>query len=401
MSKRPKANFIEILAESGVPVSEQEMEKQLKKDVSEAGSTLSNDSEMSPFWRWVRSAVITPTVWLIRTLLAGHVMPNMFVATAERWSLEMKAWERDLAPKDAEKTQGYISLTKRSADEAVTVAVGTVIQTLPIDGKVYKVKVLKETVLEQGVLVGKVLVEADEAGKAYNLPAGYFNILPIEVSGVVAAVNDANWITKLGADAESDEELALRIQSAFTAAGNWHIDDVYRTIIGEIAGIRIDNIFFENTGHITPGTANAYILMEVGETPQNIIEQLNHKIMVMGFHGHGDVLTCHAIQDRYYRVAADIVFVANLSDVQKINVIEEVEGRIRAAFRETAAYPDITRATPNSRFSISQLATEIHNSLIEVDSVRITINDEVQKDIVSDLSQPRLESLTVRELSDG
>ncbi|MBY7903021.1 baseplate J/gp47 family protein [Vibrio fluvialis] len=401
MSKRPTADFVSILTESGVPTSESTMEVQLKSEVSDAGSTLSNDSGMSPFWRWVRSAVITPSVWLIRTLLAGHVMPNMYVATAARWALELKAWEVDVTPKGAERTQGVITLTKRRADEAVTVAAGAVIQTLPIDGTVYKVRVREDTVIEAGILVGHVPVEAEEAGKAYNLPAGYFNIMPIEVSGIVAAVNDNDWITKLGADAESDEELALRIQSAFTSAGNWHIDDVYRTLIGAIAGIRIDNIFFENTGHIRPGTANAYILMDVGETPQSIIDQLNQQIMEKGFHGHGDVLTCVAIGDALHQIEAEIVFVQNLSEQQKVNVMDDVEGRIRAAFRETAAYPEITRASPKSRFSISQLATEIHNHLVEVDSVRIAVDGEVQKDIVSDLSQPRLASLVVRELSDG
>ncbi|MBY8075254.1 baseplate J/gp47 family protein [Vibrio fluvialis] len=401
MSKRPTADFVSILTESGVPTSESTMEVQLKSEVSDAGSTLSNDSGMSPFWRWVRSAVITPSVWLIRTLLAGHVMPNMYVATAARWALELKAWEVDVTPKGAERTQGVIALTKRRADEAVTVAAGAVIQTLPIDGTVYKVRVREDTVIEAGLLVGYVPVEAEEAGKAYNLPAGYFSLLPVEMPGIVAAVNEANWITRLGADAESDEELALRIQSAYTAAGHWHIDDVYRSIIGEIAGIRIDNIFFENTGHLIPGTANAYILMEVGETPHAIIEQLNHQIMTMGFHGHGDVLTCLAIPDSRYAVMAGIAFVPNLSDMQKVNVMDEVESRIRAAFRESAAYPEITRATPDSRFSISQLATEIHNALDEVGSVRIVIDGAVQKDIISGLSQPRLSELVVRELSDG
>ena len=399
MSKRPKANFIEILSASGVPTTEAEMEAKLKAEVTAAGSTLSNDSEMSPFWRWVRSAVITPSVWLIRTLLANHVMPNMFVGTAERWALELKAWERDVVPKSAEKTQGHISLTKRSEEEAVTIPAETIIQTLPIDGKVYRVKVLAETTLEKGVLVGNVLAEAEEAGAAFNLPAGYFNILPSEVSGIVAAVNDKDWITRLGADAETDEELAIRIQSAFTSAGNWHIDDVYCSIIGKIAGIRIDNIFFENTGHITPGTANAYILMEVGETPQAVIDQLNHEIMEQGFHGHGDVLTCKPIPDELYRLEADVVFVANLSEQQKVNVLTELEDRIRSTMRETAAFPEMTRARPRSRFSMSQLSTELHNHVLEVESVRFTVNGTVQQDIVSDLSQPRLETLTVRELA--
>ncbi|MCG6507591.1 hypothetical protein K6U15_12675, partial [Vibrio parahaemolyticus] len=69
MSKRPTADFVAILADSGIPVTEDELETKLKAEVSGAGSNLSNDSDMSPFWRWVRAAVVTPVVWLIRTLL--------------------------------------------------------------------------------------------------------------------------------------------------------------------------------------------------------------------------------------------------------------------------------------------------------------------------------------------
>ncbi|MGO2159282.1 MAG: baseplate J/gp47 family protein [Vibrio toranzoniae] len=396
MSKRPNADFVEILSESGVPVTEDEFEAKLKQEVVGAGSKVSNDSEMSPFWRWVRAAVVTPCVWLIRTLLAEHVMPNMFVATAERWALELKAWEHDIEPKDAEKTQGNITLTKANAADAVTIEAGKVVQTLPIDGVVYKVRVLAETVIDAGQLTGKVLVEAFEAGAAFNLPAGYFNIIPEEIPGIVDAVNEPDWITQLGADAESDEELALRIQNAFTSSGEWHIDDVYRSIISSVAGIRSDNIYFNNTGEVTPGTAEALILMEVGATPQPVLDQLNDYIMAKGHHGHGDVLTCKAIPDIEHDVIADVVLVANLDEATKVNELLEVEDRIRAAFRETAAYPEMTRAKPESRFSLSLLGSEIHTSMPQVESVKFTVGGKVQEDIISDLEQPRLKTLTVR-----
>ncbi|MEZ8696364.1 baseplate J/gp47 family protein [Vibrio lentus] len=396
MSKRPSANFIKILSESGVPVTEDEFEAKLKLEVVGAGSKVSNDSEMSPFWRWVRAAVVTPCVWLIRTLLAEHVMPNMFVATAERWALELKAWDHDIEPKDAEKTQGNITLTKVNAADAVTIDAGKVVQTLPIDGVVYKVRVLAETVIEAGQLTGKVLVEAFEAGAAFNLPAGYFNIIPEEIPGIVDAVNEPDWITQLGADAESNEELALRIQNAFTSSGEWHIDDVYRSIISSVAGIRSDNIYFNNTGEVEPGTAEALILMEVGATPQPVLDQINDHVMAKGHHGHGDVLTCKAIPDTEHDVIADVVLVANLDEATKDNELLEVEDRIRAAFRETAAYPEMTRAKPESRFSLSLLGTEIHTNMAQVESVKFTVGGKVQEDIISDLDQPRLKTLTVR-----
>jgi hypothetical protein len=397
MSKRPTASFIDILAASGVPVTEDELELELKAQVVTAGSEVSNDSKMSPFWRWVKAAVVTPAVWLIRSLLAGHVMPNMFVGTAQRWALELKAWEYNITPKEAVATQGYITLTKSNPDDVVTIAAGSIIQTLPIDSVVYQVSVLEETVLPAGDATGKVLVEALESGAAFNLSAGYFNIIPKEISGIVSAVNEPDWITTLGANQETDEELALRLQNAFTSSGEWHIDDVYRSIISSVAGIRSDNIYFENTGHIVPATANALIVMEVGQTPQTILDQLNQYIMTDGHHGHGDVLTCKAIPDTQHDVIAEVVFVTSLSDQIKVNELLDVEARIRAAFRETEAYPEMTRAKPSSRFSISELATEIHTNIDNVKSVKITVDGEVQQDIISALTQPRLRSLTVTE----
>ncbi|WP_375750954.1 baseplate J/gp47 family protein [Vibrio sp. HN007] len=397
MSSRPKADFIAILSQSGVPVTEEAMETKLKQEVSGAGSELSNDSEMSPFWRWVRAAVITPAIWLIRILLAGHVMPSMFVGTAERWALELKAWELNVDIKQAVKTQGNITMTKANADDVVTVSAGSIVQTLPIDGVVYQVQVLEETILEAGKATGQVRVEAIEAGAAYNLSAGYFNILPEEIPGIIAAENEPDWITRSGANEETDEELALRLQNAFTSSGNWHIDDAYRAIISSVAGVRSDNIYFENTGHITPATANAYIVMEVGPTPQAMLDTLNKHINDDGNHGHGDVLTCKVIPDSNQDVIADVVLIANLTEEQKSAAKSEVENRIRAAFRESEAFDEMTRAKPESRFSLSLMAGEIHNNMDTVKSVKLTVGGKVQEDIISGLEQPRLSSLTVRE----
>lgn len=392
--KKPKADFIKILSSSGVPITEEALTEQLKKKVVEAGSVLSNDSKMSPFWSWVKTAVVTPVIWLIRTLLAGHILPNLFVATAERWALELKAWEYNIEPKSAVKTLGEITLTKAST-EAVTVPAGSVIQTLPIDGVVYRLIVRTETVIESGSLTGRVLVEAEEPGSAFNLPAGYFNVLPQEIVGIVDAVNDVDWITRLGADDESDGDLALRIQNAFASAGRWHVDDVYRSVISSVAGISSNNVYFRNTGEITPGTADALIFMDVGPTPSLIIDKINQYIMDDGHHGHGDVITCKAMPESLHVVHVDVVIPSFLMESDRIEILKEVEARIRATFRETAAYPEMTRTQPNHRFSISILETEIHNAMPSVESVTVTVDGVVHGDIVSGLTLPRLKQIDV------
>jgi hypothetical protein len=153
-----------------------------------------------------------------------------------------------------------------------------------------------------------------------------------------------------------------------------------------------------NTGHITPGTAIAYILMEVGATPQLILDQLNQHITSDGHHGHGDVLTCLAIPDQLYDVQAEVVFSKNLKVLQISNSLTEIDNRIRAAFRETEAFQEMTRANPNARFSVSKIATEIHNNMSLVESVKITVDGNIQEDIVSNLTEPRINTLSVQEV---
>lgn len=399
MSQRPSVDFVEILEQEGVPTTEAAITELLEQDVEAAGSQISNDSEMSPFWRWVKAAVVAPVFWLINILIAKHVLPNVYVATAHRWGLELKAWELDVQPKPAVKMQGYITFTKAEAQEEATVEEGAIVQSTPIDGTVYRVMVLESTVIPVGSGTGKVLCEAEFEGQEFNLAAGYYSVIPEELAGIVSAVNEPNYITTLGADEEQDDEIALRLQNAFTSSGDWHIDDVYRSIISSVAGIRSDNVFFQNTGHIEPGTADALILMEVGETPQDILDALNQYIMDDGHHGHGDVLTCKAIEDKNVNVLAEVVIEENTDSETKTAALSEVEDRIRAVFRESAAYPAMTRTRPQSRFSLSKLGSEIHTAMAEVISVRFTIDGNVQEDIISALEQPRLESLTVEEVS--
>jgi hypothetical protein len=67
---------------------------------------------------------------------------------------------------------------------------------------------------------------------------------------------------------------------------------------------------------------------------------------------------------------------------------------IRCAFRENANY-DVKKTWPYSRYSFSNLGREIHRTFPIVDSLSFSLTD-----IVSELSVPRLASLTVEILND-
>ncbi|MCS3456256.1 hypothetical protein M2366_002342 [Aeromonas sp. BIGb0405] len=391
MNLRPTVDFMALLSETGVPTTAEAMEAELKKEVEAAGSLITNDSDVSPFWRLVRGVVITPALWLIRELLASHVLPNTFAATATDTYLDLKAWDVDLTRKAAQKTRGLVNFVKASPQDAVTVPADIWISTERINGTIYRLKPLQTVVSPAGEAVAKVVCEAEQAGAAWNLAPGYYNLLSEAVTGILSARNDdKEWITTQGSDAESNDALGLRIQNQFSAVGRYHIDAIYRSMLASVAGIRADHIFFEHDAPRGPGTANAYILLEVGPTPASLTAQLNDYVGRQGNHGHGDDLFVMSIPETQHDLTLELWPQANLSEAQRTALKAGAENLVKAAFRQSADFPSVTRTWPQSRFSLSQLGRELHSQFPQLKSLRFA-----EEDIVSALAIPRLNQLEV------
>ncbi len=391
MNLRPTVDFMALLAKSGVPTTEEAMEVELKKEVEAAGSLITNDSDVSPFWRLVRAVVITPALWLIRILLAGHVLPASFAATATDSYLDLKAWDVDLTRKPAQKTKGIVNFTKVNPAEATTIPDDVWVTTERINGTIYRVKPVQAVVSPAGEAVARVVCEAEFAGVAWNLAPGYYNLLSKPITGILSARNsEKEWITTQGADAESNDALGLRIKNQFSAVGRYHIDAIYRSMLASVAGIRADHIFFEHDAPRGPGTANAFILLEVGTTPASLIEKLNDYVNNQGNHGHGDDLQVMAMPETEHSLHLELWPVENLAAEQRLALVNDVKMLIQAAFRQSADYPAVTRTWPQSRFSLSQLGRELHQEFPEIKSLHFT-----ELDIVSGLEIPRLATIEV------
>lgn len=194
-----------------------------------------------------------------------------------------------------------------------------------------------------------------------------------------------------GADEESDDELRERCRNQFNLVGNYHTDAVYRSMIASVAGLSIDRIFFLHDAPRGPGTANAYLLLDSGVTSEPFIEAVNDYINTQGHHGHGDDMQCFAMPETRHDLSVT-VYVRNLSNLeveQQDTLKKGIENLIRCAFRENTDY-DVKKTWPYSRFSFSQLGREAHKTFPDSDSIEFSL-----KDITSDLSVPRLNSLTV------
>ncbi|PKG74797.1 hypothetical protein CXF86_10935 [Shewanella sp. GutCb] len=387
---RPQVDFESVLESDGVPLTATAVTALLEADVTAANSIISNNSAMSPFWNLFSACVVTPVLWLIKTLLANHVLPAMFAATATELYLELKAWDVGLERKLAAQTQGYITFTKSDISAAVWVKAGTVVQSDSALGAIYNLIVIADVVIPAGSLSEPILCEATATGAGYNLGEGYYYVLPEAVAGVESVSNVGDWITKAGADKETDDELALRVRDQFASVGSYHIDAVYRAAISTFSGIRSDLLYFEHDAPRGAGTANCHVMMEVGETPQALINDINHYINGQGYHGHGDDLQAMAIAGSNTDLVMTFWHSTEL-DADEITALQvELESRIRAAFRESDQHPTLTRTFPQSVFVFSTLSNELSAMLPQLKSLRWQ-ND----DLANGLTLPRINSLTL------
>lgn len=386
----PNIDFKSIVENAGIPTTEQGWKDLFKQDVEAEGSIIANDSPYSPFWRLISAIVAKPAVLLVN-VLTNYIMPNLYLQTATDSSfIEAKAWEHDITRKAEEFTQGNIIFYRAaSSGPSLLISAGTVVQTDEINGVVYRVITNNDTILPEDQTSIAVPVTAEFAGEDYNLGAGYYHILPAAVTGIGSVTNTAEWITTLGANAETNDELKLRTRNAFTAAAPWHIDAVYRAILTERSGLNTDNIYFEHDAPRGAGTANAYILLDLGEPASELLDDLNDYVMAKGYHGHGDDLLVLAMPSTDEDITVTIYPLSTLLTDDVTALLTNVEDFIRSAFRENNNY-NATKTKPNSRFSFSRLGQELHKEFSGIDSISWG-----QTDITSTNNVPRLNSLTV------
>lgn len=389
MTEKPEVDFEQVLRDSGMPTTEGEITDVFRQIVRDE-KIITNTSRMSPFWRLITRLIVAPVTWL-KDVLIDVVLRNMFVATASGAMLRLLAWGVNVTPKPASAAVGVLRFTKASAAAAVTVRAGTQVQTERINGVIYALLVSADTPIPSGEISGLVPVVAAVPGSGYNLAPGYFRIMPVAVGGIAGVVNDEDWLIVPGADEESDDELRDRVRNQFNLVGNYHSDAVYRSMIAGVVGLSVDRIFFVHDAPRGPGTANAYLLLDSGETSQPFIDAVNDYITSQGHHGHGDDLQCFAMPETQHDLAVTLYVASreNLSAEEQAELRAGVSNMIRCAFRENANY-SVKKVWPYARFSFSTLGKEIHKTFPLIDSLEFSLGD-----IRSDLSVPRLNSLIV------
>lgn len=386
-----QVDFKKVIADAGIPTTEAGLKAAWEKEVEAQGAKVANTSSYSPFWRVMTALVTKPVLWLL-DFLCLTVLPNFFVKTAVDAWLDMLAWAVNVERKGATKAQGKLLFTRALPDGVMELEKGIVVQSAAINGNVYKLITTAPATFVAGQLQLEVPVEAIESGSGFNLAPGYYAILPVPILGIVQVVNKDGWLESPGADPEPNDQLRLRVRNQFSAVNQWHTDAVYRAMISAFPGVRPDGVYFEHGAPRGPGSANAFVLFDAGVPAATYLEQINSHIRDQGNHGHGDDLLAMVMPEVPVSFEMDLWPQPNLSAEQVDTLRSEIELFIRAAFRESTPrdyQPTLTY--PQSRFSFSRLAEELHQQFSDIASLQFTPG----VDITSGLDIPRLTSLKV------
>ncbi|KXO08266.1 putative bacteriophage protein [Moritella sp. JT01] len=376
-------DFKKMMADAGLPVNETVAKQQWDQVLSEQQIIVENGSPFSPFWRTVKALITLPVVGLL-DWIARILMPDLFIMTASRSALiGLHGPSRNVFVVDAIKAKGMLTLTRTNSDGVLSIPAGALVSSASIGGTVYQLSITRPSVFEEGESVIEVLAEATAAGQGHNLPVGSYNQLVNPVEGV-SIQNKHDWLLIPGANEESTEAYRNRIRNVFGTAAKWHINTVYKSIISDFA-IPVDNIEIINHAPRGPGTANAFIYLNVGQVSTGLLKVINQHISDDGHHGHGDDFQVYAMPMQDKVITATYSLHANSADIKA-----DIKTFIQAAFRLNDAYQP-TRTRPNSSFSMSQLQAQLHNQFPALRSIEFDCGD-----IRTGLWLPALTDLVVK-----
>ncbi|MGL1932177.1 MAG: baseplate J/gp47 family protein [Desulfotalea sp.] len=383
--------YEEMVKEAGIPTTKEAITEEWKKLNADEKVSVANDPKYSPFWRFLSACVTQPALWIVNFLI-NFVLPNAFLKDATGPWLKLLAWAVHVEPKTATKTRGFVKFIKENPDDETTISAGLFIASPPINGMVYRLKVLNEQSITAGMAYGLIEVEAEQPGKSYNLGVGYYSVLPEPISGITSVANEVDWISAEGTDDEIDEALRLRCRNQFSAVGQYHHDAAYRADITKFAGINTNYVWFEHGAPRGPGTANAYIMVDNGAPSSELVASVNDYIQTQGHHGHGDGLLCMPMPLEPYDLSVVLCHDSFLTDERIEILCAEAENIIRYAFRDNQDFKDIIRTMPFSRFSFSLLGDKLHGLLPDLRSVTFSESDIKTKIAVATLGNLTIES---------
>lgn len=218
------------------PVPEEETVMDgIREELSEDGFAISSFKKGGIFYHLIRIFV---TIYTDLLTLARDIIINSFVTHAAADWLDVKAADFGKVRKSAVKTQGYITIHRDVYDVALLITKGHMFKTkADVSGIERKYYAVADTVIGEGEESGKVLVEAEAPGSAYNVPDGKIVVSMIHLDGVASVSNEDGWLYTEGADEEETEAFRARVKESWSELSELTTAAKLRNAAMSVAGV--------------------------------------------------------------------------------------------------------------------------------------------------------------------
>lgn len=265
----------ETILDKIIPLpDEEEAMEDIREELEEEGFVITNFNKGGIFYTLVRIMVYVYRQILV---LAREIVNSCFMKhTSGDWA-DIKAADYGKYRKEAKKARGYVTVYRSDSSYALTVQAGHMFKTMPdARGTEQKFYAVSETVIDAGEQTGMVLVEAEQPGISYNVPAGKIVVSMIHLAGVERVSNEIGWLLEEGTDEETDESLRERCTNSFSELASRTIEEKLKNAAESVNGVIAAEI---NAQHPREqGTVDIYITGTAGEATDELLQQVSDAI---------------------------------------------------------------------------------------------------------------------------
>ena len=270
---------------------------------------------------------------------------NCFPQTAAGEALDLHAEERGLVRKDAVKSVGTLTFSRRTAlSYAAEIPAGTVCAASGENAVEYETT--EAAVLPAGALTVTAAAQAVLGGRRGNAAKGAVNTLITPPAGIESVTNDVPFTG--GADKEDDEALRTRLLRCFYALPNGSNTETYRRAALMTPGVKSVQVVPRANGVNTVavylygdnGAVTDEVLGKVGETLEKL-KEISVDVTVAAAVAVKKPVTVK-IRKGFNEESANAVEIAKILEDCGVAAIA-VHGRTRAQFYSGKADWDIIR----------------------------------------------------------
>lgn len=263
-----------------IPIpTEEEAMAEIRKQLDKEGFPVNNYNKGGVMYGFLRMVVVC-YIQLLK--LARLIVNQCFIRHATGDWCDIKAADYGKVRKEAQKTQGYLTVTRENYSNAVAISKGHGFKTLPdTNGYEKKYYCMETAVIPAGQRIGKVLIEAEKTGGDYNVQPGKIIVSMIYIDGSATVTNEEDWLYREASDSETDVELNTRCLNSYSELAARTTAAKLKSVAEEVDGVI--NVTIHDQHPRGQGTTDIIVTGAAGEATEELLKAVeDHTVWLKG-----------------------------------------------------------------------------------------------------------------------